>query len=217
MKKIIYDSENTMLLPLFPLGISDILDVGCGNGALARAILRDNPRCVINGITYSDVEAKLAEDVITKVWVDDLNTFDFSVVGMYDCIVCSHVLEHLYRPWEVLGQLRTHLKPSGVLIVALPNVLEVKTRMAFLKGRFRYTDWGTLDNTHYRFFDWETAYELIENAGFVVEVRMAQGYCPLPFIRRFLGPVAGKLDTWATRTAPGLWGTQFIFRARPKK
>ena len=206
MKKIVYDSENSVLLPLLPLEMKRVLDVGCGNGALARAILRVQPECLIDGITYSDEEAALAGEVMSKIWVNDLNTFDFSLVGTYDCIVCSHVLEHLYQPWEVLKKIRPHLKQDGVLIVALPNVLEIKTRFAFLKGKFRYTDWGTLDRTHYRFFDWETANDLIKDAGFKVEIRKAQGYCPLPFFRRFLGPLAQRLDVWATNMAPGFVG-----------
>ena len=83
-----------------------------------------------------------------RVWLQDLNTFDFGSLGMFDCIICSHVLEHLIRPGKVLEALRGHLDRDGVLLVALPNALELKTRMAFLLGRFR-TKTGILDRTHY--------------------------------------------------------------------
>lgn len=38
-----------------------------------------------------------------------------------DVVVLNHVLEHLPRPIETLTQIREWLKPSGVVLVALPN------------------------------------------------------------------------------------------------
>lgn len=215
MQKLVYHAANAVLLPLIPPGATTILDVGCGNGALARAIRRDR-KAMIHGITYAEQEAAEALTVMDEVFVGDLNTFDFAQLGRYDCIICSHVLEHLYRPWETLVALREHFAPDGVLIVAVPNALEVKTRLKFLLGSFRYTDWGILDRTHYRFFDRETAYELVRDAGYRVDVRAERGYCPLPGLRQLLGSRTKKIDDWATRLMPGLLARQLIFRACPR-
>ena len=72
-----------------------------------------------------------------------------------------------------------------------------------------------MDRTHFRFFDWETARELVEGAGFSVTRRIADGYLPLPLIRRLLGRLVAPLDRAASRLLPGLFSNQFILLARP--
>ncbi len=215
-KKNVYGAENRALLTLIPSGASRILDVGCGTGTLVGAIQQTHGGSHFEGITYSEEEAQHARTRMHRVWVADLNTFDFAQLGMFDCIICSHVLEHLNRPWEVLEALRSHLDAAGSLIVAIPNALELKTRIAFLLGSFRYADGGILDRTHYRFFDWQTSFELVRDAGFDVDVRTATGFCPLPGIRRLLGRSAEWFDRAAAQRFPGLFAMQFIMRGRLK-
>lgn len=100
------------------------------------------------------------------------------------------------------------LKPGGLLIVALPNVLHWKQRLQFLRGRFRYTEGGLMDSTHFRFFDWSTCAELLRDAGYLIQARQADGILPLS---RLLGPrLASRLDRSALALLPGLLGTQFI-------
>jgi 2-polyprenyl-3-methyl-5-hydroxy-6-metoxy-1,4-benzoquinol methylase len=213
-KKYVYSAENRPLLALIPKEATRFLDVGCGTGALAAAIQREHGWSHFEGITYSEEEVQYAQEIMHKVWFEDLNTFDFAQLGMFDCIICSHVLEHLARPWDVLESLRSHIKQDGALLVALPNALELKTRIAFLKGRFRYVDSGILDRTHYRFFDWQTAFEVVRDAGFEVDVRTATGFFPLPGIRRLIGGAGQKLDVAMAKRFPGLFGVQFILRGR---
>jgi 2-polyprenyl-3-methyl-5-hydroxy-6-metoxy-1,4-benzoquinol methylase len=39
----------------------------------------------------------------------------------FDAICLWHTIEHLPRPWDVLGEAVRHLKPNGVLVIAAPN------------------------------------------------------------------------------------------------
>ena len=39
----------------------------------------------------------------------------------FDCIICSHVLEHVYDPRDMLIKLKSALKAGGALIISLPN------------------------------------------------------------------------------------------------
>ena len=41
--------------------------------------------------------------------------------GQADCLVCSHVLEHVHQPLQLLGLLLAALKPGGVLLLSAPN------------------------------------------------------------------------------------------------
>jgi hypothetical protein len=96
-------------------------------------------------------------------------------------------------------------------------VLHWKQRLEFLKGNFKYTEGGLMDKTHFRFFDWETAFELIESSGFQVLKRYADGYLPLPGIRKLVPSIVPPLDQFASTKMPGLCGLQFIFVAQSSK
>jgi len=170
--------------------------------------------CEVMGITYSEAEASLAAECLDAVLVQDLNRFSPAGIGRFDCAICSHVLEHLYDPRELLEGLHLCLEPDATLIVALPNALHWRQRLEFLRGRFRYTDGGLMDKTHYRFFDWATAEQLLRQSGFDVAYRSAHGRCPLPLLRRVMAPVATSLDKVAVQAMPGVFGTQFVLVGR---
>lgn len=208
-----YEAVNYAVLSRVPKTTKYLLDLGCGSGSLGQQIKKDIC-CKVIGITHSQTEAKVASKVLEQVLVHDLNSFDFYGLGKFDCIICSHVLEHLYQPQELLHRLHKNLSSDGTLIVALPNVLYWKQRLAFLKGNFKYTDGGLMDQTHFRFFDWDTALELVQNSGFEVISQSADGNFPLPIIRKMTQPVAVKLDKIAIKIMPGLFGFQFIIVAR---
>ncbi len=207
---MIYGSINPPVFSRIPRTAERILDVGCGDGTLARAIRAEWP-AKVSGITHSAEEAGRARAVLESVWVTDLNRFEGEGLGRFDCVVCSHVLEHLVDPWQLLRLLRRHLNPGGTLLVALPNLLFWRNRLALLAGRFRYTEGGLMDQTHCKFFDWQTAAELVEQAGFTAVERVADGAWPGS---HFLGPLRAPLDSLALRAAPGLFGWQFVVVGR---
>ena len=67
-----------------------------------------------------------------------------------------------------------------------------------------------MDRTHVHFFDWDTAADMVQSSGFQIRSREADGYFPLPKIRKFIKPLALSLDQLSTRIMPGLFGVQFI-------
>lgn len=210
---MIYEAANQSVLSHIPDNAKRILDLGCGTGTLGREIKR-KLRCEIIGITFSDEEAMSARQWLDSVIVCDLNQFEPRDLGAFDSIICSHILEHLFSPDELLTRLRNILTPDGVLIVALPNVLFWKQRLQFLRGRFRYTEGGMMDHTHYRFFDYSTSVKLIRDAQFEIITRDVEAFFPLPFLRDHLKSLARCLDQLASHLIPGLFGMQFIIVAR---
>jgi len=207
---MIYEAVNQGVLDSIPATSRRVLDLGCGSGALGREIKRVID-CEIVGVTYSVEEAALAGPALDTVLVRDLNTFDPVEAGEFDCVICSHILEHLYAPEELLQRLHKSLKVDGSLIVALPNVLHWRQRLMFVRGRFRYTDGGIMDRTHFRFFDWATAHALLEDNGFEVITCHADGTFPLS---RFLFRVGRWLDLASAKMLPGLLGVQFVMVCR---
>ncbi|MFM6506570.1 MAG: class I SAM-dependent methyltransferase [Dolichospermum sp.] len=210
---MIYTSINQPVFQQIPQHTKKILDIGCGSGILGQTI-KEKINCEVFGITYSEDEASLASQCLDKVIVTDINQLDPSILGKFDCIICSHILEHLYNPEKLLTALHNNLSKEGKLIVALPNVLFFKQRWEFMKGNFKYTDGGLMDKTHFRFYDWETAYQLLIQTNWIVTQRIADVHFPLPLIRRFVRPLEPKLNQFVSHKFPGLFATQFILVAK---
>lgn len=208
----IYGSVNLAVFERVPFSAKSVLDVGCGDGTLGRA-LKQRAECAVTGITGSQEECRRAKSVLDAVVHADLEDIDPTALGTFDAIVCSHVLEHLRDPGRLLARLRGNLAPGGLLIVALPNPMLWRQRLAFMAGRFRYTQGGIMDDTHLRFFDWATARQLVAAAGYHVLETVAEGGWPGS---RFLPvPFAKALDRLAETALPGLFGVQFVITAHP--
>lgn len=206
----IYEAVNEPVLSRVPEEARRVLDLGCGSGALGRELKARRKREVV-GVTHSTEEAKRASLYLDETLARDLNDFDPRPLGEFDCVVASHVLEHLYEPERLLSLVREVLKREGLMIVALPNALHWRQRAEFLRGRFRYTEGGTMDATHYRFYDWTTARALLVESGFDVIESEACGGFPLS---RYVPGLGRALDRAALRASPGLFGAQFVLTAR---
>lgn len=207
---MIYGAVNMAVAARVPESARRVLDLGCGNGALGAHLKRRAGREVV-GVTFSEEEAREARARLDEVVVCDLEGFDAAGLGLFDCVVCSHVLEHLTRPEELLRRLRGSLTEDGVLVVALPNVLHWRQRFEFLRGRFEYADGGLMDRTHYRFYDWRTARALLADCGYAETSGEADGGFPLS---RFVPLLGRALDRAALRLGPGLFGVQFVMVSR---
>jgi SAM-dependent methyltransferase len=212
----LYEAVNESVLSCVPVKADRVLDIGCGSGALGERIRRVRERKVV-GITYSQREAEMASRSLSEVICADLNQFDVSSLGQFDCVIMSHILEHLYSPQVMLDKVKRVLGVNSVVVVALPNVLFWKQRLEFLMGRWRYQDGGILDRTHFRFFDHQSAGELLEHAGYEIVARRRDGAFPLTGpVRKMIGSLAGNIDQFAIRRLPGLFATQFVYQARSK-
>ena len=216
---LIYEAVNQPVILRVPKTTKRVLDIGCGTGSLGRKI-KEEINCEVVGVTYSKLEAECAFKCLDFVIIHDINSLNPYELGEFDCIICSHILEHLYQPQALLNHLHYNLSNDGIIIVALPNVLHWKQRLKFIRGRFRYTDGGLMDKTHFRFFDWETAHALLEQSGYKVIESEAYGNFPLPGIRKWLPQkIIDWIDKDTVNNFPGLFGFQFVFscKSRGKK
>ena len=175
---MIYEAINYPILLNVPKTAKRILDIGCGSGEMGKHIKKIQT-CEIVGITYSQAEADIAARRLDKVFIQDLNIYDSNTVDVFDCIICSHVLEHLYLPENLLVKLCKNLNVDGVIIIALPNILHWKQRIEFMKGNFKYTEGGLMDKTHVRFFDWKSSRRLVEQSGLKIISHSALNQSPL--------------------------------------
>lgn len=193
-----------------------VLDVGCGTGNLSKYLTGLGNACF--GITFSEEEAVHARRYTSKVLVgniEEMHELPFEK-EYFDVIVFADVLEHLRAPWLVLQNFRSYLHKDGEIIVSIPNVVNFKVRKQILLGKFEYQEYGILDNTHLRFFNLESACNLINTAGLdISRIDYSFWNWEFPsFIRAVLGRFEWNAKKYLTRKMPNLFATQFIIYAK---
>jgi SAM-dependent methyltransferase len=206
----------------------DVLDVGCGYATTSQHLAGNR----VTGIESNPDAVKVARTRIDRVVERDLRDFD-PALGEFDVIIFADVLEHLAWPVGVLKQYLALLKPSGTVIVSLPNVGLWSVRLQHLLGRFEYEETGVLDRTHLRFFTRGSALRMLDAAGLRVVKRT---YNPglvrpfVPLVKKFVGDdspdaihesplyklylqTAHPVERAFARAWPGMLAFQMIFEA----
>jgi len=214
-EKVYQNLGNPPLLALFPGERGRVLDCGCGAGDNAQILHARGWK--VTGITLSSAEQRAAAAFCERVVLANLEDgLPDSVGGPFDVVLMSHVLEHLVAPENLLDAVKTVLAPDGILAVALPNVLYYPVRLGALFGKFEYTVDGIMDETHVRFYTFETGGQLLRKNGYRVLLARADGAFPLWKLRRLLPDSwVRRLNRLACRARPGLFGRQSLYLARP--
>lgn len=99
-----------------------ILDVGCRDGNMLLYCRQNGTRAEFYGmdITKKDLETALERGYVSATQHDiRVRPFPYKD-GFFDAVICSHILEHLEHPGEVLDELRRILKRNALLIVGVP-------------------------------------------------------------------------------------------------
>jgi 2-polyprenyl-3-methyl-5-hydroxy-6-metoxy-1,4-benzoquinol methylase len=164
-----YDNVRHEMLKYLPATAKKVMDVGCGNGAFAAIVKKQN-NAEVWGIEPMESEAKVAETVLDKVFTGGVEPFLEQLPDRYfDAIYFNDVLEHLADPYSVLDILKSKLAPGGVIISSIPNVRFYRTfsRVVFAKD-WRYDEFGIMDKTHLRFFTGKSIRRMYEELGYNV-------------------------------------------------
>lgn len=184
--KIGYPSSHTYALEAVPDG-AVVVDLGAGPVGLAPLLVERGCR-----VTAVDCHppARPLEGVRYEVQdLDDRLRVDLSSATH---ILMLDILEHLKSPEHMLAGLRSQcgFEPK-VLILTVPNIGFLVTRMMLLLGQFNYSRTGILDMTHTRLFTFRSLRRLLLEEGF--RIRRLRGVpAPFPkalgdgFVARFL-------------------------------
>lgn len=96
-----------------------VLDIGCAEGRLLNSFFEFGCDCFgIEHLSYPD-ERFINKERINYL-VGDIDSFDLDKES-FDIIIIWHVLEHMDDPDQVMSAIYDILKPSGILIIAVPN------------------------------------------------------------------------------------------------
>lgn len=180
-----------------------LLDVGCSNGEFG-ALLKRKRGMAVYGVDVSKDAIASAAQVLDGACVADLESEDFSklenYIQIYEYILVSEVLEHLFFPERLLHSLRKYSNGGTRIIITVPNILFWKNRAKIFFGNFDYTASGLMDRGHIHFFSYRSFMYMLAEAG--LEVEEAAHNIPT------------RGTKWLGKIFPGLFAFQFIVRAR---
>ena len=201
-----YSLVRPEILEKVPLQSKNVLDVGCGYGALGKA-LKSQRDVKYFGIELSDSAAKQLEQICEEFWIGDIEKLNFEELPHFDCLIAADVLEHLNNPWRILLELVEKLDPNGIAVISIPNIRNLNVLAQLLiKGKWQYENSGILDKTHLRFFTRDSVLQLIADSNLRIE-SLTYNRDEFTKFRRFV--------TWPIRRIiPDLEISQFIMVAR---
>ena len=160
-----HDLPRREVLALIPTTAKKVLDLGCGTGALGKA-LKERQQCHVTGIELNKDALEIAKTNLDTCICDNLNRYDFSLTNVrWDCIVLADILEHLVNPWLVIKKATKALTDDGCIIASFPNVAHPNVSANLQRGLFRYEPAGLLDITHLRFFTKTSIFQMFYGAG----------------------------------------------------
>ena len=192
-----------------------LLDIGCGQGAVAQACT--DLDIEVHGIDL--IEPALGS--VKHYWNLNLETdkLPFDCLD-YDLILILDLIEHLSHPEEFLLNLKNSSSVSDQslprVIFSTPNVAFLPVRISLLLGRFNYAERGILDLTHKRLFTRSSLLKMLNECGYLVEQIHSIG---APFEIFSSGRIARLLSFVSTALArfwPSVFAFQFLLVCRPR-
>jgi len=145
-----------------------ICELGCGNGYLAG--LLTGAGFQVTGVDASETGVAIARKThrdceflcrpIEPELVDVLGR------DRFDAVVSSEVVEHMYRPRDLLEVAFSILRPGGLLLLTTPYHGYLKNLAIVLSGRFDKHVNPLWDGGHIKFFSRRTLAALVSLIGF---------------------------------------------------
>jgi SAM-dependent methyltransferase len=146
-----------------------VLDLGCRDGALARALglppgatigADIDPEALVNAHKGGTVRATRAD-----LW----GPFPFREEA-FDLVVAGEIMEHVPFPAALVAEVSRVLAPGGRFVGSVPNAFRLKNRLMFLFGR-----WFEPDPTHLRQFSPGMLHDLLAGQFTSVSIRPCVG------------------------------------------
>lgn len=98
-----------------------VLDLGCGNGNISLAMGSCGLNVLGLDLDETSVNTARGRNTFDNVRFDVKNAEELNVNDKFDAIVCSEVLEHLFKPEELVKVISGLIKEGGIFVATVPN------------------------------------------------------------------------------------------------
>ncbi|HWK28871.1 MAG TPA: class I SAM-dependent methyltransferase [Solirubrobacter sp.] len=186
-----YAEARADLVAELPRPLGRVLDVGCGEGNVGRA-LRAAGAAEVHGIEVMPAAAAQARESLDSVFAGTVEAAleSDTLPDGFDTVCCYDVLEHLVDPAIVLRGLRARTVTGGHLHISIPNARHFSLVYDLVvRGTFGYAEYGHRDATHLHWVTRRDLVALVESTGWRV--------------LRVAGDVAGGRNAQADRLTRG--------------
>lgn len=151
-----------------------ILELGCNEGINLHTLHGIYPDAAYVGVDYCDeaIEAGMEKYREVDFIIQDIERSAKipNAEPLFDYILLPDILEHLNNPLQALKWTRSILKPGGVTVSCIPNLMHVSVMQDLLQyGYFNYRDVGLLDSDHKHLFTRNNIVDIFDAAGFKIE------------------------------------------------
>jgi 2-polyprenyl-3-methyl-5-hydroxy-6-metoxy-1,4-benzoquinol methylase len=145
-------------------GVRSICDLGCGNGHISGRLAALGYQ--VTGVDASASGIQIARRAYPGVqFIEALIDRDLKL-GNFDLVVSSDVIEHLYRPSDLLEAAHSLLLPGGQLLVGTPYHGYLKNLVLAAAGKMDAHFSALHDGGHIKFFSVTTLSQLMRRHGF---------------------------------------------------
>ena len=183
-KKIIREVNRVYNKPL------KMLDIGCFDGSLGENFIKQG--WDVYGIEAHNDACDKASKKGLKVTKKDIEEGLPYAESFFDCVIAAEIIEHLYDTDKFLDEIKRLLKPSGLIIVTVPNIACFINRINILIGKYpRYCEYqaGTAGG-HIRVYNKQAILKQLIEHNFKIR-RCCGANFPLPMENKHI-PLAVK-------------------------
>ena len=145
----------------------DVLDIGCGNGALAydmKSVCRSVTGIDINNDNIERAEKQFSNAGISYICADAL---DYEFETGFDAVVLSNVLEHINNRVDFLKRIYVNQNKNKPPVLLLRVPMITRDWISMYKKEIGI-EWR-LDKTHFTEYTLEQVFDEMNQAGLVVE------------------------------------------------
>ena len=191
-----------------------LLEIGSGMGHLVGS-LEDSFETY--GMDLNHWAVKQSKAVIQKTSLQTASAQELPFKdGAFNVVIIKHIVEHLPDPQKAINEIGRVTEPGGTLLLATPN-------LDSLLKPWKGEKWiGYQDPTHISLKRPAEWFSFIEDAGFQIQRRFADGFWDVPYIpvvpkqlqKLFFGSLGGFQAITGFIFLPYRWGESILVIAK---
>lgn len=164
------------------MGAQRVVDIGAGNGSLCGMLRKSGLSAV--GIEYDAAGVEVARKAYPDLKFYNLGVQDdpadiIAAEGLFDVVVSTEVVEHLFSPHLLPIFAKRLLKPGGKIIISTPYHGYLKNLALSVADKWDRHHTALWHGGHIKFWSRDTLTTLLQENGFEVERFVGVGRMPL--------------------------------------